>query len=89
MSSDPKFRALLVGIAAYPVRPLRGGVNDIDAEQQPGTAHEPAMPEQPATRENLRAARAGLGSDAVGPADRVFDYTSGEVLLGDGIPGDV
>jgi len=43
----------------------------------PGAAHDPAIPEQPATLDNLHAALENLASDAVQPGDRVFIYYSG------------
>ncbi|HEX8112232.1 MAG TPA: caspase family protein, partial [Kofleriaceae bacterium] len=92
------YHVLLIGIDAYPGRPLEGCVNDIDAVQRvllddrlaippacirrlasplPGTRHETAIAEQPATFANIHAALTELGSERVRPGDRVFLYYSG------------
>lgn len=48
------------------------------ASPVPGTQHETAIPEQPATRDNVLAALADLASnDEVADGDRVFIYYSG------------
>jgi hypothetical protein len=47
------------------------------ASPLPGTRHETAVAEQPATLANIRAALTELGSDRVQPGDRVFIYYSG------------
>jgi hypothetical protein len=93
----PTYHVLLIGIDAYPTKPLFGCVNDIDAVQgllldrlklppesitrlaSPhfGDDHPAAVPSAPATLANMRAALADLGSEKVGPDDRVFIYYSG------------
>jgi hypothetical protein len=47
------------------------------ASPHPGDVHDETLSEQPASLENIRAALARLGSDAVGAGDRVVVYYSG------------
>src|SRR4051812_809113 len=47
------------------------------ASPRPGTRHETAIAEQPATYANIHAALTELGSERVQPGERVFIYYSG------------
>lgn len=96
-AGQPVYHVLLIGIDAYPARPLKGCVQDIDSIQRllvtragippsaitrlvsphPTYVADATVEAREATLANIVAAFAELGSDAVGPTDRVFVYYSG------------